>query len=152
MKMWLYVAKRSVKAGGVRWVWLVKSRWYFLKPEESERFRSALELLERRGCPMAPLGKPNRPSGYLVLKMASIRDDLTTLVPDLLFHAYLSKERVYSLGEDSWVATEIEATPRVMALFVAGQKTKTDGSFVEAKRIFEELLVEYERMGEVKGE
>jgi hypothetical protein len=150
MKLWLYVSKRSVKSGGVRWVWLVKSRWYYLKPEESERFKVAMDLLERRGCPMAPLGKPNRPSGYLVLKMATIRDQLVQLVPDLMYYAYLSRERVHSLEGEDWIALEVEATPRIKALYVVGQKTKTGGSFAEAKRMFEELSGEYEGTSEIK--
>ena len=131
-------------------MWLVKSRWYFLKPEESGRFKVALDLIERRGCPMVAFGKPNRPSGYLVLKMATIRDELTTLVPDLLFPAYLSKERVHSLEDGDWAVTEIEATPRIMALFVVGQKTKAISNFTETKRMFEELLAEYERAGGIE--
>jgi tRNA isopentenyl-2-thiomethyl-A-37 hydroxylase MiaE len=149
-KLWLYVAKRSVESGGVRWIWMVKSRWYFFKPEGDKRFKVALEILERRGCPMVALGKSNRSSGYLLLKMTTIRDEIVRLVPDLLFPAYLSKERVYSLEELGWLAMEIDATPKIMALLVVGQKTKANGNFSDAKRMFEELVVEYERASGVK--
>jgi hypothetical protein len=152
MKLWLYVFKKSFRAGGLSVAWQLKSRWLFLKPEESERFKGVLEYLERRGSPMVSLGKPNRPSGYLVLKMSGIRDRLSVSVPDLMFYAYLSRDRVRSLEDDLWVATEIEATPKIMALYEVGRRTKADGSFVEARRLFEELLAEYERAGEVKKE
>jgi hypothetical protein len=116
-----------------------------LKPEESERFKEALGFLERRGSPMAPLGEPNRPSGYLILKMGGVRGRLSVLVPDLVFHAYLSKDRVYSLEDDLWIPMEIEATPRIMALYEVGRRTKAGGCFVEAKRLFDELVAEYEK-------
>jgi hypothetical protein len=49
------------------------------------------------------------------------------------------------------VPTEIEATPRIMALYEVGRRTKADGSFVEARRMFEELLAEYEKASGVKA-
>ena len=102
---------------------------------------------------MVALGRPNRPSGYLVLKMAEVRDELSVLVPDLVFYAYMSGDRVRSLeDDDSWVVTEIEATPKIMALYEVGRRTKTGSSFVEAKRLFEELWRGYEKAGEVKKE
>ena len=153
MKVWLYVSKRSMRSAGLSVTWLRNCRWYFLKPEESERFKVVLTFLERRNSPMVALGKPNRLSGYLVLKMAVVRDELALLVPDLVFYAYLSKDKVHSLEDDDlWVATEIEATPKIMALYEVGRRTRTVGSFVEAKRLFEELWTGYEKAGEVKNE
>jgi hypothetical protein len=153
MKLWLYVFKRSMRSAGLPVSWLRICRWYFLKPEESERFKVVLAFLERRNSPMVALGRPNRPSGYLVLKMAEVRDELSVLVPDLVFYAYMSGDRVRSLeDDDSWVVTEIEATPKIMALYEVGRRTKTGSSFVEAKRLFEELWRGYEKAGEVKKE
>ena len=141
MEMWLYVSKRSVKKWGLRWMWLKKCRWFLLKRDDSDRFRLVLELLEGRDCPMAPLGGKN-PDSYLVLKVAPIRDKLTVLVPDLLYYACLSEERLYSLEDGEWYYEQIKVSPRLWALYLVGIKTKSTGSFEEAKRIFRALLEE----------
>jgi hypothetical protein len=90
---------------------------------------------------MAPLGGKD-PDAYLVLKVAPIRDKLTVLVPDLLYYACLSEERVYSLEDGEWYYEQIKVSPRLWALYLVGLKTKSTGSFEEAKRIFRALLEE----------
>ncbi len=142
MEMWLYISKRSVKKGNPRWMWLKRCRWYFLKREDSERFKSALEAVEGRGCPMVPVGSSKSPDGYLVLKISPVREILATLVPDLIYHACLSVERLYSLEDGEWAYEQIKATPKVKALYLVGVKTKSGGRIEEAKKMFNEFLAE----------
>jgi hypothetical protein len=142
MEMWLYISKRSVKKGGPRWIWLKRCRWYFLKREDSERFKVALEAVEGRGCPMVPLGSSKNPDGYMVLKIAPVREILAALVPDLIFHACLSEERIYSLEDGDWVYEQIKVTPRIRALYLVGIKTKSGGSIEKAKEMFNAFLME----------
>ena len=142
MEMWFYVSKRSVKKGNPRWMWLKRCRWYYLKREDSERFKVALEAVEGRGCPMVPVGSSKNPDGYLVLKISPVREILTTLVPDLVYHACLSEERLYSLEDGEWVYEQIKATPRVRALYLVGIKTKSGGGIDKAKEMFNAFLSE----------
>jgi hypothetical protein len=147
MEMWLYVSKRSIKKGGPRWAWLRRCRWYYLKREDSERFKVALEAVEGRGCPMVPLGNGKSPEGYLVLKITPVREILGVLVPDLVYHACLSEERIYSLEDGDWIYEQVKVSPRLWALYLVGLRTTSNGSFEKAKEMFNAFLKE----GVVKG-
>jgi hypothetical protein len=140
MELWLYVSRRSVKKGSLRWIWLKRCRWFLLKREGSERFKVVLEMLESRGCPMVPMGSSKDPDAYLVLKVGQVRDRLTLLVPDLLHYACLSEERIYSLEDGEWYYEQVKVSPRLWALYLVGLKTKSTGSFEEAKSLFSSLL------------
>jgi hypothetical protein len=140
MKLYLYTSKFSLKEGVPRWIWMRRCRWYLLRRENSERFKITLEALEGRECPMAVVGSAKHPEGYLVLKIAPIKDVLGLLVPDLVYHACLSTERLYSLEEREWGVLEINSSPRLLALYYVGSQTLSDGRFNDAKDLFKSIL------------
>ncbi|MFZ8834945.1 MAG: hypothetical protein ACO2O5_12245 [Candidatus Caldipriscus sp.] len=114
--------------------------------EDGERFKSVLARLEGWNVPMVPVGKENRVRGYLVLKVDEVREFLRYSVADLIYDAFISKERLRGLEDLGWDVEVLKPTPELLALWKVGLDIKVSSKVSEAKEKFRALL-EYLRGG-----
>jgi hypothetical protein len=140
MDAYIYIYKHSVKQGRPSWGWLYKSRWYFLKWEESERFKHILSVLERWNVPMVPIGRDNRIRGYLVIKAKVLREFINLVVQDLLYDAIISDERIRSLEDGTWDVEMVRSDVKVYALWRLGLMTKAENKLTEVREVYRELI------------
>jgi hypothetical protein len=117
-----------------------------LRWEDGERFKSVLARLEGWNVPMVPVGKENRVRGYLVLKVDEVREFLRYSVADLIYDAFISKERLRGLEDLGWDVEVLKPTPELLALWKVGLDIKVSSKVSEAKEKFRALL-EYLRGG-----
>jgi hypothetical protein len=118
-----------------------------LKWEDSERFKSVIARLEGWNVPMVSFGRENRIKGYLVLKVDEVREFLRYSVADLIYDAFISKERLRGLEDLGWEVEVCKPTPELLALWKVGLDMKVNRSRVsEAKEKFRALL-DYLREG-----
>jgi len=136
----------SYGRGRPTWFWVQRSKWLFLRWEDGERFKSVLARLEGWNVPMVPVGKENRVRGYLVLKVDEVREFLRYSVADLIYDAFISKERLRGLEDLGWDVEVLKPTPELLALWKVGLDIKVSSKVSEAKEKFRALL-EYLRGG-----
>ncbi|MFZ8833569.1 MAG: hypothetical protein ACO2O5_05105 [Candidatus Caldipriscus sp.] len=115
-----------------------------MRVEDSERFRHILRKLERWDIPMAPIGRDNRIKGLLVVKVEMIREFLALVGSDLLYDAYISKERVLSLEDGRWDVEVVKMGPKLYAVWKIGLESRTYTGITDVKKRFLAMLKEYE--------
>lgn len=138
--LYVYTYKLSYTRGRPNWAWVRKSKWMFLKWEDSERFKAILSKLERWDIPMVAVGREHRIRGYLILKVDDVRELLSLVSADLLYDAYISPERVRSLEELGWDVEVLEASPKLLALWRVGLETVVTSKISEVRKKFRGLL------------
>jgi len=138
--LYVYIYKLSYTRGRPNWAWVRKSKWMFLKWEDSERFKAILSKLERWNIPMVAVGREHRIRGYLILKVDDVRELLSLVSADLLYDAYISPERVRSLEELGWDVEVLEASPKLLALWRVGLETVVISKISEVRKKFRGLL------------
>jgi hypothetical protein len=140
MTAYVYIYKISYREGRPGWGWISKCRWLFVRYEDSGRFKHILSKLERWGVPVAPIGKENRIKGFLVVKIEEIREFLTLAGSDIVYDAYISKERVGSLEEGRWEVEAVKMGPNLYAVWRIGLESKTNTNLTEVKERYLSML------------
>jgi hypothetical protein len=140
MVLYVYTYRLSYGRGRPTWYWVQKSRWLFLRWEDSERFKSVIARLEGWNVPMVAVGRDNRIKGYLVLKVEMVREFLRYSVADLVHDAFISKERLRGLEEMGWDVEVLKPTPKLLALWKVGLEGKVGSKVSEAKEKFYAVL------------
>jgi hypothetical protein len=140
MPAYIYTFKLSYREGRPNWGWVKRSRWLFLKCEESERFKHILSVLERWKVPMVPLGRDNRVKGYLVLKVDDVREFLALMGADLVYDVFISDERMRSLEDGRWDVEELKFSPSLYALWRTGLEVKATSRLTQARERFYSVL------------
>jgi len=149
MPLYVYIYKLSYGKGRPGWLWVQKSRWLFLDWEDSERFYNVLSKFEGWGYPIVPIGKKeNRIRGYLVLKIADVRDFLRLVASDLLHDAYISKDRVRSLESWGWDVEVVKPTPELLSLWKVGLESRGTSKITEVREKFLEIVRVLEKKGD----
>ena len=150
MVAYIYTYKLSYREGRPNWGWVMRSKWLFLRWEDSERFRQILSVLERWRVPMVALGKENRVRGFLVLKIEDVREFLSVLGADLMYDVVISDERMRSLEDGRWDVEELKFNPSLYALWRTGLDLKVRSKLSRAREYFYSVLNEVRGKGEVK--
>lgn len=138
--LYVYTYKLSYARGRPNWAWVRRSKWLFLKWEDSERFKIILSKLERWNIPMVAVGRENRIKGYLILKVEDVRDLLAIVSADLLYDAYISNERVRSLEDLGWDVEVYKDSPKLLALWKVGLESGVRSRISEVREKFRRLL------------
>lgn len=149
--LYVYVYRLSYGRGRPTWFWVQRSKWLFLKWEDSERVKSVVSRLEGWKVPMVPIGRENKIRGYLVLKVGMVREYLRYSVADLLYDAVISNERVPGLEDLGWDVEVYKPTPKLLALWKVGLEIKAKGKVSEAKEMFRVVLEALNKVGNDEG-
>ncbi|MFZ8834032.1 MAG: hypothetical protein ACO2O5_07505, partial [Candidatus Caldipriscus sp.] len=81
-----------------------------------------------------------------VLKVDEVREFLRYSVADLIYDAFISKERLRGLEDLGWDVEVLKPTPELLALWKVGLDIKVSSKVSDAKEKFRALL-EYLRGG-----
>lgn len=138
--LYVYTYKLNYAKGRPNWAWVRRSKWMFLKWEDSERFKIVLSTLERWNIPMVAVGRENRIKGYLIVKVDDIRELLSIVAADLLYDAYISNERVRSLEELGWDVEVYKDDPKLVALWKVGLESGARSKKSEVREKFRRFL------------
>lgn len=111
-----------------------------MRYEDSKRFKHILSKLERWDVPVAPIGMENRVKGFLVVKIEEVREFLALAGSDILYDAYISKERVASLEDGRWDVEVVKMGPKLYAVWRIGLESKTNTNLTEVKKRFLSML------------
>jgi hypothetical protein len=149
--LYVYIYKLSYGRGRPTWFWVQKSKWLFLRWEDSERFKSVIARLEGWNVPMVSVGRDNRIKGYLVLKFDMVREFLRYAVSDLLYDAVISKERLRGLEELGWDVEVFKPTSDLLALWGVGLESRAKSRVSEVREKFRVLLRGLNEKGEDRG-
>ncbi len=150
--LYVYTYRLSYGRGRPTWFWVQKSKWFFLRREDSERFKSIIARLEGWKAPMVPVGRENKIKGYLVLKVDMVREFLRYSASDLIHDAVISNERLSGLEEMGWDVEVYKATPRLLALWKVGLESRVESSFPEVREKFYRLLEALSKAGSHEGQ
>jgi hypothetical protein len=140
MPAYVYTYKLNYREGRPNWGWVKRSRWLFLRYEDSERFKHILSVLERWKVPMVSVGKENRIKGYLVLKVEDVREFLALMGADLVYDVLISDERMKSLEDGRWEVEELKFSPNLYALWRTGLEVKASSRLTQARERFYSVL------------
>ncbi len=138
--LYVYTYRLSYGRGRPTWFWVQKSKWFFLRREDSERFKSIIARLEGWKAPMVSVGRENKIKGYLVLKVDMVREFLRYSASDLIYDAIISNERLSGLEEMGWDVEAYKPTPKLLALWKVGLESKVESRFPEGREKFYRLL------------
>lgn len=147
--LYVYTYKLSYARGRPNWAWVRRSRWLFLRWEDSERFKNVLSVLERWNVPMVAVGRENRIKGYLLFKIEDVREFLAIVAADLLYDAYISNERVKSLEDLGWDVEVYKDSPKLLALWKVGLESGVKSRISEVREKFRVLLEVLNEEGEI---
>jgi hypothetical protein len=109
--------------------------------QEKEKFWYILSELERKEFPFVKLKHKVRIKGLLVVKLLKVRDFLSFWVPNSLYDAIISRERLDSLeGSGMWNVEEWEGIPELVALYEVGRVSTINTGVSEIKMRYEEII------------
>jgi hypothetical protein len=151
MVLYVYTYKTSWSYGRPNWAWVRRSKWVFLKYEESPRFKHILDVLDRWGIPKLPIGRENKIKGYIVLKLDEVREFLSIVASDLLYDVFLSDERLRGLEEHGWEVEVVNASPLLYVLWQIGLGSKAKDRVSEVKEKFRAMVNEAKKEKEKEG-
>jgi hypothetical protein len=125
----------------MRWLW--RCKWFYVAYDEQdkEKFMYVMSELERKEFPFVKLRHKMRIKGLLVVKLLKVRDFLSFWVPNSLYDAIISRERLESLEVDGvWNVEVLEGTPELMALYEVGRVSTINSGVSKVKARYEELI------------
>jgi len=138
--VYLYIYKLSFNRGRPSWGWVQRSKWLFLRHEESERFKHVLAVLERWSVPMVAVGRENRVKGYVILKIGEVREFLSLVASDLLHDAYISDQRMRSLEDHGWEVEMVKVWPMFYAIWQLGVSNKVKTGLKEVRERYKAVV------------
>jgi len=151
MLLYVYTYELSYGRGRPTWLWVQKSKWFFVRWEDSERFKSVIARLEGWNVPMVPVGRENKIKGYLVLKVDEVRKFLGRAVADLTYDAIISNERLRGLEELGWDVEAYKPTPKLLALWKVGLESRVSSKMSEVKERYYSVLGALSEGGKNEG-
>jgi len=152
MVLYVYIFKLSLGRGRPAWFWVQKSKWLYLKWDDSERVKNVVARLEGWDAPMVSVGRENRIKGYIVLKIAMVRELLKYSVPDLIHDALISDRKLAVLEDLEWEVEVYKPTPRLLALWRVGLEIKAKSKVSEAREKYRMLLEALSKAGGYEGQ
>jgi hypothetical protein len=139
MEAYLYTYKLSILDGKPPRRWLLKARWYLLKPESTPRFKSVLNIIENYQIPKILLNQKE----FILVKCEIVSEFLTRMVPDLLYDAILTPEIKKDLElSNLWNVEKIKLDKRGIALWKLGLQIKAVEKISVVKDKFKAILEE----------
>jgi hypothetical protein len=108
---------------------------------DKDRFLYVMAELERKEFPFVKLRHKMRVKGLLVVKLVKVRDLLSFWVPNSVYDAVISVERLDSLEESGMWNVEVwEGIPELMALYEVGRVSTINTGVSEIKTRWKDLL------------
>lgn len=141
--IYIYIYKWNIAQGrpSMRWLWRCKWLYVAYDERDKERFLYVMSELERKEFPFVKLRHKMRVKGLLVVKLVKVRDLLSFWVPNSLYDAIISRERLDSLEESGMWNVEVwEGIPELVALYEVGKVSTINTGVSEIKTRYEELL------------
>jgi hypothetical protein len=139
--IYIYIYKWNISQGRPSMKWLWRCKWFYVDERDKERFLYVMSELERKEFPFVKLRYKMRVKGLLVVKLLKVRDFLSFWVPNSLYDAIISMERLDSLeGSGMWNVEEWEGIPELVALYEVGKVSTINTRVSEIKARYEEFV------------
>ena len=152
MVLYVYIYSLSYGRGRPTWFWVQRSKWLFLRWDDSERVKTVVTRLEGWDVPMVSVGRENRIKGYIVLKVGMVREVLRYSVSDLIHDTIISDKRLPGLEDLGWEVEVYKPTPKLLALWKVGLEIKAKGGVIEAREKYRALLEVLSKAGDYEGQ